>query len=83
MKKLKWFLLASLIPLFFFLFLSLSSLWEQSEEVALVALLNHQMGQPTRTTGQMVIPIPITYSFIAMVLKQSNWTVFRYFRNLL
>lgn len=40
MKKLKWYLLSSLIPLFF-LFLSLSSLWEPSEEVALVALLNH------------------------------------------
>ena len=40
MKKLKWYLLSSLIPLFF-LCLSLSSLWEQSEEVAPVALLNH------------------------------------------
>ena len=39
MKKLKWYLLSSLIPLFFPV-LSLSSLWEQSE-VALVALLNH------------------------------------------
>ena len=40
MKKLKWYFLSSLIPLFF-PFLSLSSLWEQSEGVALVILLNH------------------------------------------
>ena len=75
MKKLKWYLLSSLIPLFFPIFIIIiimgavggGSTGGSSQSL---------MGQPTQTTGQMVTPIPIIYSFIAMVLKQSNWTVF-------
>ena len=71
MKKLKWYLLSSLIPLFFPVFIIIIIMGAVGGG-STGAHLNHQMGQPIRTTGQMEIPIPIIYSSIDTVLRQSN-----------
>lgn len=75
MKKLKWYLLSSLIPLFFPVFI-------------IIIIMGAVGGGSTGGSSQSLNgatytdhwsngdPIPIIYSFIAMVLKQSNWTAF-------
>ena len=75
MKKLKWYLLSSLLPLFFPVFIII---------IIMGAVGGGSTGGSSQSLNgatytdhcQMVIPIPIIYSSIAMVLKQSNWTVF-------
>lgn len=75
MKKLKWYLLSSLIPLFFpvFIIIIIMGAVGGGSTGGSSQSLN---GATYTTTGQMGIPIPIICSSIAMVLKQSNWTVF-------